>query len=165
MRSLALIPALVVLTACAGDPTATPAARPQAVQVNDSQATVDAQQLATLEPTAVDCSNDARFVEDLTVPDRTRVAPGAVLDKRWAVLNSGECDWTAGYRLVRIDDGPIVAPQELALFPARSGENAVLQVAVEAPVTSGEHIASWQARAPDGSFFGDQVFVLIVVGP
>ena len=117
------------------------------------------------QPQGVDCVDDARFIEDLTVPDRTRARPGEVFDKRWSMLNSGECDWSAGYRLVRIDDGPIEAQAELALYPARAGETAVWQVQVEAPSDSGEHLASWQAQSPDGFLFGDQVFVLIVVGP
>jgi hypothetical protein len=89
--------------------------------------------------------------------------PGDVLDKRWAVLNSGTCDWSAGYRLVRIDEGLIEASEELALYPARAGETGVWSVQLTAPNQPGEQIASWQAQAPDGSFFGDPVFVLIEV--
>ncbi len=109
------------------------------------------------------CINDARFVEDLTVPDGSVAAPGEVMDKRWAVLNAGTCDWGAGYRLVRIDDGPIDAPQELALYPARAGESGVWSIQIIAPQQSGDQVASWQAQSPDGAFFGDQVFVLIEV--
>lgn len=85
------------------------------------------------------------------------------MDKRWAVLNSGTCDWSAGYRLIRIDEGPIQASDELALYPARAGETGVWSVQLTAPNQTGEQIASWQAQAPDGSFFGDPVFVLIEV--
>jgi len=111
------------------------------------------------------CVNNARFVEDLTIPDGYQAEAGEVLDKRWAVLNAGTCDWSAGYRLIRIDDGPIEASKELALYPARAGETGVWSVQIAAPSQSGDQIASWQAQAPDGSFFGDPVFVLIrVVG-
>jgi hypothetical protein len=109
------------------------------------------------------CIDDARFVEDLTIPDGQQVEAGEVLDKRWAVLNSGTCDWSAGYRLVRIDEGLIEAEEELALYPARAGETGVWSVQLIAPNQTGEQIASWQAQAPDGSFFGDPVFVLIEV--
>ena len=121
----------------------------------------------TQQPGNTTCSNGARFVEDLTIPDGTQAAPADVLDKRWAVLNSGTCDWSAGYRLVRIDKGPIEALEELALYPARAGETGIWSVQLTAPNQAGEQIASWQAQAPDGSFFGDPVFVLIevVTGP
>ena len=85
------------------------------------------------------------------------------MDKRWAVLNAGTCDWTAGYRLVRIDDGPIEAPEDLALYPARAGETGVWSVQLTTPIQPGNQRASWQAQAPDGSLFGDPVFVLLVV--
>jgi hypothetical protein len=113
-------------------------------------------------PTAV-CANSASFVEDLTVPDGSVASPGEQLDKRWAVLNSGSCDWGPEYRLVRVDSGDLAAPDELALYPARAGQTAVWQVEVVAPDEPGDYIASWQARAPDGEFFGEQVFILIEV--
>jgi len=113
-------------------------------------------------PTDV-CVNGASFVEDLTVPDGTSVSPGERLDKRWAVQNSGSCDWGPDYRLVQLDSGSFVGPHESALYPARAGENAVWQVELFAPEEPGEYLASWQARAPNGEFFGEQVFVLIEV--
>ncbi|MFQ5923997.1 MAG: NBR1-Ig-like domain-containing protein [Anaerolineales bacterium] len=123
------------------------------------------QELQILEPESATCVNDARFVEDLTVPDGYQVEPGEVLDKRWGVLNAGNCDWGAGYRLIRIDDGLIEAEGELALYPARAGETGVWSVQITAPDQVGDQLASWQAQSPDGTFFGDPVFVLIEVGP
>ena len=113
-------------------------------------------------PTGV-CVNAASFIEDLTVPDGTSVSPGERLDKRWAVQNSGSCDWGPGYRLVQLDSGSLVGRHESALYPARAGENAVWQVELIAPQEPGEYLASWQARDPSGELFGEQVFVLIEV--
>lgn len=113
-------------------------------------------------PTEV-CADSASFAEDLTIPDGTIVNPGERLDKRWAVRNSGSCDWGPEYRLVRVDTGALVGPEELALYPARAGQIAVWQVELTAPQEPGEYLASWQARAPDGALFGEQVFVLIEV--
>jgi next-to-BRCA1 protein 1 len=111
------------------------------------------------------CDDDARFVEDLTIPDGTAVAPGELLEKRWAVENTGSCDWRAGYLLVRVDSSPMLGPSELALFPAPAGEPAIWAIEIEAPQESGEYIAAWQARSPSGEFFGDRVFVQIEVQP
>lgn len=110
------------------------------------------------------CVDQARFIEDLSVPDGSRVEPGALIDKRWSVLNSGSCDWGPGYRLIRTDAGLLSGPAELALYPARAGEAAVWQVLLTAPREPGQHIASWQARSPSGELFGDPVFVLVEVG-
>jgi hypothetical protein len=102
-------------------------------------------------------------VADLTVPDGTIVSPGAEIDKRWSVLNAGTCDWVEGYRLVRVGTGAIEGPGELALYPARAGSTAEWQVILQAPEEPGEYLARWRARAPDGSLFGEEVFVLIFV--
>jgi hypothetical protein len=34
-----------------------------------------------------------------------------------------------------------------------------------APGTPGEYVSRWQAQAPDGSLFGDPVFVFVIVEP
>jgi len=91
------------------------------------------------------------------------VLPGEALDKRWSVSNSGSCDWGPDYRLVQVGTSEIQGPAEAALFPASAGSTAVWEVALVAPAAPGEYLGRWQARAPDGSLFGDEVFVLIVV--
>lgn len=116
------------------------------------------------EATSMACTNNSRFVEDLTVPDGSVVAPGAEIDKRWSVQNTGSCDWGADYRLVQVSGGGLIGPKEAALYPARAGETAAWQILLQAPMDPGEYTSRWQARAPDGSLFGDDVFVVIVVG-
>ncbi len=102
-------------------------------------------------------------MEDLTLPDGTEVLPGAALDKRWLVLNRGECAWGPEYRLVQIGESRIEGPDALALFPAIAGTQAVWQVQLVAPQEEGEFISRWRAQAPDGTLFGDEVYVLVVV--
>lgn len=116
-------------------------------------------------PTAECLDNDAQFIEDLTLPDGTEVLPGALLDKRWLILNRGACAWGPEYRLVQVGESRIEAPRELALYPAVPGSQAIWQVSMTAPLEAGEYISRWQARAPDGLLFGDEVYVLVVVNP
>jgi hypothetical protein len=119
---------------------------------------------AVFRPTAPSgCLNGATFLEDLTIPDGTIVLPGDALDKRWSVRNSGSCDWGPEYRLVQVGTSEIEGPAEVALVPAQAGSTAVWQLALQAPAASGEYLGRWQARAPDGELFGDEVFILIVV--
>jgi hypothetical protein len=113
-------------------------------------------------PTAV-CTNEAVYLEDLTIPDGTVVSPGQRLDKRWAVRNTGTCNWNAAYRLVPLGESEFLAPEAVALYPARAGEVATLQVVLDAPQNSGEYASRWQPQAPDGSLFGDPVFVFVLV--
>jgi hypothetical protein len=109
------------------------------------------------------CQNDARCVADLTVPDGTIVSPGEVIDKRWSVLNAGTCNWVEGYRLVRVGSGAIGGPDELALYPARAGATAEIRVELRAPDGPGEYLARYQASAPDGTAFGEEIFALVFV--
>jgi hypothetical protein len=109
------------------------------------------------------CVNDASFVEDLTIPDGSVFIPGEAFDKRWLVRNSGSCDWGSDHRLVPIGENRFGGPAEMALFPARAGSSAEWQIDLVAPLQPGEYLGRWQARAPDGSPFGDEVFILIFV--
>lgn len=112
---------------------------------------------------AVFCENSAQFLEDLTIPDGTVVESGSRLEKRWLVLNNGTCDWGPDYRLVRISEDDFTGPQEFALYPARAGSTAVLEVSLEAPKKPGTYRSRWQPQAPNGLLFGDEVFLLVRV--
>jgi hypothetical protein len=110
-----------------------------------------------------ECVNDAEFVDDLTIPDRTNVEPGETLDKRWEVRNSGTCDWGEGYLLVRIGTDRFLGPQEIALYPAVAGKNAIWQVGITVPPAPGEYIGRWQAQSPEGQLFGQEVYIWVYV--
>jgi hypothetical protein len=113
--------------------------------------------------TPVPCVNDAQFVSDVTVPDFTQLVPGALIDKRWAVRNTGDCDWGPGYRLVFVEGNAMNAPGEHALYPARAGGEAVLQINMVAPDAPGEYTGKWQLRDPDGLPFGQVLFIKVTV--
>ena len=155
----------LLLAACrqAPDPTPTPT---EIVEIRAPAAgpAGQATPASPIVPVHAGCVDQARFIEDLSVPDGSRVEPGGLIDKRWSILNSGTCDWGPGYRLIRTDTGLLSGPDELALYPARAGQAAVWQVLLTAPREPGQHIASWQARSPSGVLFGDPVFVLVKVG-
>jgi hypothetical protein len=84
------------------------------------------------------------------------------LDKQWQVQNTGTCDWDNHYRL-RLVSGMDMGIQEQALYPARTGTQAVLQMTLNAPLDAGRYSSTWQAVAPDGNFFGDVLTIIIIV--
>ncbi|MGB2896645.1 MAG: NBR1-Ig-like domain-containing protein [Anaerolineales bacterium] len=110
-----------------------------------------------------ECVNDAEFVDDLSIPDRSNVEPGSELDKRWEVRNSGSCDWVNGYLLVRIGSDRFIGPEEIALYPASAGKNAIWQVGLTVPFEPGEYIGRWQAQSPEGQLFGEEVYIWVYV--
>jgi hypothetical protein len=103
------------------------------------------------------------YVEDVTIPDGTIVSPGAAIDKRWRVQNNGTCNWDSRYRVRRISGPELGLAADQALFPARSGAEAVIRLLLTAPDEPGSYRSAWQAINPLGEPFGDPIFVDIIV--
>ena len=114
---------------------------------------------------APDCYNGLSYLEDLTIPDATSVAPGALLDKRWRVKNSGTCNWDERYRLKEIAGPDMGAPAEQSLIPARSQSEAIIRIQFTAPSEAGSYRSAWQAYDPNDRPFGDAFFIDVEVQP
>ncbi len=119
----------------------------------------------TVTPTSGPCTDNLAFIDDITVDDGTSFLPSASIDKQWLVQNSGTCNWDATYRLKWVGGDPMGATQQQFLYPARAGTQATLRVNFTAPAESGSYESAWQAVDPNGNFFGDLVFIKIVVSP
>ena len=87
------------------------------------------------------------------------------MGKSWLVQNNGSCNWDARYRLKFVGGLEMVAATEQALYPARAGTQATIQIAFTAPGEPGTYTTAWQAINPDGASFGDPVFMEIIVQP
>lgn len=123
--------------------------------------------LPTIIPTLdqSNCVSNLSFVEDLTIPDNSFVPFGASIDKQWRVENNGTCNWTSEYRLRHTGGAVLGAPEEIALFPARSGTQATIQITFTAPFEEGIYESAWQAFDPNGLPFGDLIYMRILVSP
>lgn len=172
-RTLCLLFAALILPACGTRRAPTPylpptVARtsPLAIPANQAQASLATQtvELELPEATATPaCTPNLTFLEDLTVPDGSLVAPRSTLDKRWRVENSGTCNWDESYRLKLVAGADMGAEAEQALYPARSGTRAVLRIMFTAPEEPGPYRSAWQAYDPGGEPFGDPVFIEVTV--
>lgn len=111
------------------------------------------------------CFSNLSFVDDITIPDNTVVAPGTEIDKQWLVLNSGNCNWDQRYRLRLISGIAMGAPTEQALYPARAGAQVILRSIFTAPKEAGVYISEWLAYDPNGMPFGESFFIKIIVQP
>ena len=174
---LALAPILILLlaSACSPAPTPTPFRPPTMpaplieptliIQPTREIAVIQTTPMPTIHPTVnpEECSSDLSFVEDLTIPDNTVTTFGLTLDKQWLVENSGTCHWNSAYRLRNIGGAALGAPAEIALFPARAGTQATIQILFTAPFTEGVYESAWQAIDGDGTPFGDPIYIRIVV--
>ena len=178
-RNLIRFFSLLLISACSPAPTPTPFIPPTApialieptfiVQPTQNVVVIQTTPLPTvIAPTLNpdECVSNLTFVDDLTIPDGDFVTYGATIDKQWLVQNSGTCNWDETYRLRHIGGGELGAVEEIMLYPAKSGAQAVIQISFTAPFTDGEYESAWQAFDPFGLAFGDPIYIRVnVVSP
>ncbi len=104
------------------------------------------------------------FANDVSIPDDTAVTPGQNFTKTWKVLNSGTCAWDAGFKFVFVG-GEQMSGVTFTL-PSAVPPNATLDISVAmiAPTKTGKLRGNWRMQTAGGQFFGDEVYVQIVVG-
>ena len=174
-----LIPVIcVALCSCSPAPTATPFIPPTApaslieptfiIQPTQQVIIVQPSPLPTIpaiEPTLSpeECINDLTFIRDITIDDYSNFNFGEIMDKQWLVENSGTCNWDSNYRLRRTSGSSLSAPDEIALFPARAGTQAVIQIIFTAPFTADFFVSEWQAFDGSGVAFGDPIYIKVNV--
>jgi hypothetical protein len=104
------------------------------------------------------------FVSDVTIPDNTTVTPGQTFTKTWKVLNSGTCAWDAGFKFA-FTGGEQMSGATFTL-PASIPANGQLDISVAmiAPAKTGTLRGNWRMSTAGGQYFGDEVYVQVVVG-
>ncbi len=105
------------------------------------------------------------FVSDVTIPDNTTVAPGQIFTKKWKVTNNGSCPWDAGFKFA-FTGGDAMSGATYTL-PATVAVNAIveLSIAMTAPTKkTGAIRSNWRMSTATGQFFGDEIYVVVVVG-
>ena len=107
-------------------------------------------------PSAVPIPCDqATFVSDITIPDGTEIAPGAVFTKIWRIRNNGTCTWTTKYLFAFFggDQMEGTSPQALSANVA-PGEVIDLAVTFKAPSSEGTYRSRWKLQNTSYSWFG-----------
>ncbi len=136
---------------------------PTSAPVAQATIAVDDQPSILVTATSGICMNNLSFIRDVTVPDGTLVAPSAAIHKEWQVQNSGTCHWHDQYTLVFISGDALPGVDAIALYPAKAGATAILELNLIAPETPGTYFSEWQAVDPAGVNFGDTVYLLFSV--
>ena len=75
----------------------------------DTNKAIESEELTLADPVQVsvnpaDCTNRARFVSDITIPDGTPVKGGEWITKTWELENYGTCAWNENYKVVWSDE-------------------------------------------------------------
>jgi hypothetical protein len=128
---------------------------------------IPAVQVVTVTPAPpLTCVNNSVFVADVTVPDKTVLAPGQAFTKIWRVKNTGTCTWGTDEELVFVRGEPMTKTTTIAIPAAAPGATVDLSIAMTAPAAPGIHIADWRMRNKGGFIFGTTLNVAInIPGP
>ena len=109
------------------------------------------------------CNLAATFVTDVTIPDNTSINSGADFVKTWRLKNASTCTWDTGYALAFLEGEQMGAPSSIAVASTAPDATVDVSVPFTAPTSSGSFTSTWRMRAPDGTSFGNRVYVVIRV--
>jgi hypothetical protein len=107
--------------------------------------------------------DDSQFLEDVTIPDGTVLKPGEDFKKTWRIKNTGICGWTTAYAL-GFAYGELMRGSETKL-PKSVGPGATVDITIKlrAPMLNCWYGSWWRLKNARGDYFGDFVFVSILV--
>ena len=118
--------------------------------------------LPTSVPSTASCYSMA-FVADVTIPDNTEMDPGETFTKTWRVRNNGSCVWDAGFRFRSIGNEDLDGSTQTLDQAVAVGSETELSVEMTAPDTEGTYRSNWRMATTEGTLFGDEVYVIIIV--
>jgi hypothetical protein len=108
--------------------------------------------------------NGLTFVSDVSIPDNTQMTPGQAFTKTWKVLNSGSCAWEAGFKFAFTTGNALGGSTFTLPSAVASGAQYDISVPMTAPSTAGTYQSNWRMSTAAGQFFGNEVYVIIIVG-
>jgi hypothetical protein len=112
----------------------------------------------------VSVCNGLSYVNDVTIPDNTPMTPGKSFTKTWKLKNSGTCAWDAGFKFV-FANGDAMGGETYVLPQSVSANSQVdISIAMTTPNKTGSIKGSWRMSNAAGQSFGDEVYVVILVG-
>lgn len=109
------------------------------------------------------CKLGATFVTDVTIPDNTVVKGGTGLIKTWRLRNTSTCAWGPNTVLGFVEGQQMGAPDHVLVPTVAVNASIDVSVPFTAPVQSGTYTSTWRLRMPDGTAFGNYVYVVIRV--
>ena len=114
---ISVIMTLTYITACSPStpaPTETPpvmtATPPPAPPTN-----IPGTPTHALPPQDPNCTDEAVFVADMTIPDDTKLSAGEAFTKTWKLRNSGTCTWNEFYSLEFVSGDQMSSPLTVPL--------------------------------------------------
>jgi hypothetical protein len=111
--------------------------------------------------------NVARFVEDVTIPDDTKLHPSQKFAKIWRIYNSGICTWDSKYTFVFVTGDRMGGNETSLPHQVKPGEEVDITVNLVAPKRPGKYKGEWMLQVGSYTFGsgikGDQSFWVKII--
>jgi len=107
----------------------------------------------------------ARFVADVSISDGTFMEPEQNFVKIWKMRNEGITAWEEGTRLAFVGGDKLSAIEFVSVPAVNAGDEIDISVDMVSPSRAGRYIGYWRLSSPDGTRFGQRVWVDVVVSP
>lgn len=106
-------------------------------------------------PTSATKCNQAAYVQDVTIPDGSKMLPGQAFTKTWRLKNTSSCTWPATYSVVFVS-GDGMSASTAATLPGSipPGGTFDFSIDLKAPTTAGKFTAYFKLRDSAGAQFG-----------
>jgi hypothetical protein len=120
--------------------------------------------MPTITLTPAPC-NKVRYIDDLSIPDDSAMAPYTSFTKMWRIRNDGTCTWTTSYS-VYFDSGNQMGavpsiPLTRNVYP---GETYDISIMMTAPSSAGTYTSNWKMKDQNGvNFITNPLYVRIIV--
>jgi len=120
--------------------------------------------LGSTAPAATASCYGLSFVSDVSIPDNTPVTAGQAFTKTWKVKNAGSCAWDAGFKFAFTGGDAMGGSTYTVPASVAAGAVTDISVAMTAPNKTGTLRGNWRMSTASGQFFGDEVYVQVVIG-
>jgi len=146
---------LVLLAAGASSPRLSPMTAYPSTSPSPTTTTPPRPTLTTPTMGSTSCTDSAKFVADVTIPDHTTLTPGTVFEKVWRIQNSGSCVWLPTYTIEFSGGDSLGAPRSQPLGRKVSpGFEVDIQLTLVGPSEYGTYRGEWLLRSASGGHFG-----------
>src|SRR5215207_6489479 len=95
------------------------------------------------------CREGAVFVEDVTVPDNTRLTAGEEFTKTWKLQNTGSCSWT-DYTIAFVSGDQMDASDIVPVPETEASAKVDVSIDLVAPSEDGAYTGNFELRNAEG---------------
>lgn len=105
----------------------------------------------------------AVYMSDVTIPDNMVITPGAAFTKTWQIYNNGTTTWSTEYKIAYVSGEQMSGTTTKVTQSVAPGGTYNVSVAMVAPTSPGTYKGYWRMQNSAGTWFGDQLSVVIIV--